>query len=355
MQPTDSTCPMHPEVVRQAPGICPICGMDLEPRTATAETGPSPELRAMTRRLLVSAALTSPLLVLAMSAMFPAAPLSGLVPDRLLGVVELLLATPVVVWGGWPFFVRGYLSIVERSPNMFTLIAIGVAAAWVFSVFALAFPGLVPEGFTAHGRVPLYFEAAAVITTLVLAGQVLELRARHATSNAIRALLALAPDTARRIEEDGREVDVPLDAVAVGDTLRVRPGERIPVDGVVLSGHGTVDEAMVTGEPIPAEKSEGSSVIGGTLDQTGTLVIRAARVGRDTLLARIVQRVSEAQRSRAPVQRLADAVAAWFVPAVLVVAVATALVWGVGGPETRLALGLVYAVAVLFFACPCAL
>ncbi len=353
---TEYTCPMHPEIVRPEPGSCPICGMDLEPVTVTADEGPSPELRSMSRRFWISLALTAPVFVLAMSEMIPGQPIQAAIPDRLLVIVQFVLATPVVLWGGWPFFQRGWASIVNRSLNMFTLIAMGTGAAFVFSAFAVMFPDFIPEGFTGHaGRIPVYFEAAAVITTLVLLGQVLELRARHATTGAIKALLGLAPKTARRIDDDGREKDVPLASVEVGDRLRVRPGEKIPVDGVVESGHSSVDESMITGEPIPVEKIEGDSLIGATLNQTGSIVLRAQRVGRDTLLAQIVQRVSEAQRSRAPIQRLADVVASWFVPAVLVVAVITAVAWGLAGPEPRLAHALVNAVAVLIIACPCAL
>jgi Cu+-exporting ATPase len=350
------TCPMHPEIVRSEPGSCPICGMDLEPRTVTADAGPSPELRSMSRRFWVSLVLTAPVFALAMSEMIPGQPVQHALPDRLLSTVQFLLAAPVVLWGGWPFFVRGWASIVNRSLNMFTLIAMGTGAAFAFSASAVLFPGLIPEGFTGHaGRIPVYFEAAAVITTLVLLGQVLELRARHATTGAIKALLGLAPKTARRIDDHDVERDVPLVSVEVGDRLRVRPGEKIPVDGVLESGRSTVDESMVTGESIPVEKTEGDRVIGATLNQTGSIVLRAERVGRDTLLAQIVQRVSEAQRSRAPIQRLADVVASWFVPAVLVVAVITAVVWGLTGPEPRLAHALVNAVAVLIIACPCAL
>jgi Cu+-exporting ATPase len=350
------TCPMHPEIIRPGPGSCPICGMDLEPRTVPVDERPSPELRAMSRRFLVSLVLTVPVFILAMSEMIPGQPVQRAVSDRVLGLIQFLFATPVVLWGGWPFFVRGWASIVNRSLNMFTLIAMSTGAAFTFSALAVLFPGLIPEGFTGHaGRIPVYFEAAAVITTLVLLGQVLELRARHATSGAIKALLGLAPETAHRIDDDGSEKDVPLAAVEVGDRLRVRPGEKIPVDGIVESGLSAVDESMVTGEPIPIEKSEGGSVIGATLNQTGSIVIRARRVGRDTLLAQIVQHVSEAQRSRAPIQRLADVVASWFVPAVLVVAVITAFAWGLAGPEPRLAHALVNAVAVLIIACPCAL
>jgi len=336
------TCPMHPEIVRSGPGSCPICGMDLEPRMATAEVGPSPELRAMSRRFWTSLALTIPVFLLGMAERFPA--------------LQLLLAAPVVLWGGWPFFERGWASLVQRHLNMFTLIAMGTGAAFGFSVVAVLFPQLLPHGFAGHGeRVPVYFEAAAVITTLVLMGQVLELRARHATSGAIQALLGLAPKTARRVVPDGREEDVSLDLVEVGDLLRVRPGEKIPVDGIVVSGRSSVDESMVTGESIPVEKVESDRVTGATLNQTGSLVLRAERVGSDTLLAQIVQRVSEAQRSRAPIQRLADRVSAWFVPIVLAVAVLTALVWGLVGPEPRLTNALVNAVAVLIIACPCAL
>ncbi len=350
------TCPMHPEIVRPGPGSCPICGMDLEPVRVTEDEGPSPELRSMSRRFWISLALTAPVFVLAMSEMIPGQPVQTAIPDRVLVIVQFVLATPVVLWGGWPFFQRGWTSIVNRSLNMFTLIAMGTGAAFVFSAFAVMFPDFIPEGFTGHaGRIPVYFEAAAVITTLVLLGQVLELRARHATTGAIKALLGLAPKTARRIDDDGSEKDVPLASVEVGDRLRVRPGEKIPVDGVVESGRSSVDESMVTGEPIPVEKSEGDRLIGATLNQTGSIVFRAERVGRDTLLAQIVQRVSEAQRSRAPIQRLADVVASWFVPAVLVVAVITAVVWGLAGPEPRLAHALVNAVAVLIIACPCAL
>jgi Cu+-exporting ATPase len=349
-------CPMHPEVVRDQPGPCPICGMALEPRTATLAEGPDPELRAMTRRLRVSLVLTLPVFLLAMSEMIPGGAVRRTFSGLPVNWVQMVLAAPVVLWGGWPFFQRGWESLVNRSLNMFTLIALGTGAAFAFSVFATLFPGFLPHGFTGHdGLVHVYFEAAAVITTLVLMGQVLELRARHATSGAIKALLGLAPRTARRVSPDGREEDVPLAEVRVGDTLRVRPGEKVPVDGIVVSGRSAVDESMLTGEPIPAEKADGDRVTGGTINQTGTLLMRAERVGGDTLLARIVQRVGEAQRSRAPVQRLADTVSAWFVPVVIAVAALTALAWGVLGPEPRLAHALVNAVAVLIIACPCAL
>ncbi|MBI4169780.1 MAG: copper-translocating P-type ATPase [Acidobacteria bacterium] len=350
------TCPMHPEIVRDGPGSCPICGMDLEPRTVTLEEGPDPELRAMTRRFWVSLALSPPVFLLGMSDMLPGRPLVRALSGPWANWLQLALSAPVVLWGGWPFFERGWASIVSRHLNMFTLIALGTGAAFLFSVFATLFPDVLPHGFRAHdGRVHVYFEAAAVITTLVLMGQVLELRARQATSGAIRALLELAPRTARRVTPDGREEDVALAEVRVEDTLRVRPGEKVPVDGTVLSGHSAVDESMVTGEPIPNEKTGGARVTGGTVNQTGTLVIRAERVGQDTLLAQIVQRVSEAQRSRAPIQRLADSVSAWFVPTVVAVAVLTAFAWGMIGPEPRLAHALVNAVAVLIIACPCAL
>jgi len=343
-------CPMHPEIVRPSPGECPICGMALEPRMGVADE-PSAELRDMTRRLRVSAALTLPLFAVAMIDMF-----RHVAPAGLLDWAELALATPVVVWGGAPFFRRGWASIVRGTPNMFTLIAIGVGTAWAYSTVAALFPDLFPPSFRRHGGAPdLYFEAAAVITTLVLVGQVLELRARERTGDAIRALLGLAPRAARRIVERGREEDVPLDQVRVGDRLRVRPGEKVPIDGVVFEGRSAVDESMITGEPIPVEKTPGARVTGGTVNGTGTLVIRAERVGSETLLAQIVRMVADAQRSRAPVQRLADVVAAWFVPAVLVAALATFVVWMVVGPEPRAAYALVNAVAVLIIACPCAL
>jgi Cu+-exporting ATPase len=352
---TEYTCPMHPEVVQDGPGSCPICGMAQEPRTVTLEEAPNAELVDMTRRFWVSLALTLPVFVLGMSEMIPGQPLQQRFSPQLLSWVQLLLATPVVLWGGWPFFERGARSVRTGHLNMFTLIALGTGAAYGFSVFATLFPDALPHTFGGHdGAVPVYFEAAAVITTLVLLGQVLELRARHATSGALKALLGLAPRTARRLL-DGREEDVPLEQVQVGDRLRVRPGEKVPVDGTVLEGESSVDESMVTGEPIPVEKAKGERVTGGTVNGTGGLVMQAERVGRDTLLAQIVQRVAEAQRSRAPLQRLADKVAAWFVPAVILVAVAAAVVWGVWGPEPRLAHALVNAVAVLIIACPCAL
>ncbi len=340
------TCPMHPEIVRPRPGSCPICGMALEPRTVTAgET--NPELKSMTRRLWIGAALTVPLLVI----MF-----AGLIPGRMLGWIEFALATPVVLWGGWPFFERGWASIVHRSLNMFTLIAIGTGAAYLYSLVAVAAPGLFPATFReASGSLGLYFEPAAVITVLVLLGQVLELKARSQTSGAIQALLGLAPKTARRISRDGSEADVPLTEVAVGDLLRIRPGEKVPVDGVVMDGRSSVDESMVTGEPIPTEKTAGAKLVGGTVNGTGSLVMKAERVGAATLLAQIVKMVSEAQRTRAPIQRLADRVASYFVPAVLTAAVITFVVWAVVGPQPQYAHALVNAVAVLIIACPCAL
>ena len=349
-------CPMHPQIVRDAPGSCPICGMALEPRTVTLEELPNPELVDMTRRFRVSAVLTLPLLAMAMGEMLLGRPPFGLLQGQRLNVCQLALAAPVVLWGGWPFFQRGFASVRNRSLNMFTLIALGTGVAFLFSTFATAFPDLIPASVRSHGgTVPVYFEAAAVITALVLMGQVLELRARHATSGAIRALLGLAPKTARRLTTDGREEDIGLEFVHVGDSLRVRPGEAVPVDGVVLEGASAVDESMVTGESLPVEKGHGNQVTGGTLNQAGTFVMRAERIGKDTLLSQIVKRVSEAQRSRAPIQRLADRVSAWFVPLVIVAAGVTAIVWATVGPEPRLAHALVNAVAVLIIACPCAL
>jgi Cu+-exporting ATPase len=348
------TCPMHPEIVRDAPGSCPICGMALEPKEVTAEEPENPELRDMTRRFWVSVGLTVPLLVLAMGRGLPG--VEPLMASRLGPWLELLLATPVVLWGGWPFFQRGYYSLVHRSLNMFTLIALGVGTAWVYSTVAAVAPAIFPASFRGEGgHVAVYFEAAAVIVTLVLLGQVLELRARSRTGAAIRALLGLAPKTARRLAADGSEQDVPLDQVQVGDRLRVRPGEKVPVDGVVLQGSSNVDESMVTGEPIPVEKGAGDRVIGATINGTGSLVVEAQRVGSDTLLAQIVQMVAEAQRSRAPIQRLADLVSGWFVPAVVVIAVITFGVWAAWGPEPAFAYALINAVAVLIIACPCAL
>jgi Cu+-exporting ATPase len=348
------TCPMHPEVRQVGPGTCPRCGMALEPVTATAEAEANPELADMTRRFWTSLALTIPLVALAMGEMVVPATADLLSPAALQWI-QLGLAAPVVLWGGWPFFVRGWQSIGHASLNMFTLIALGTATAFGYSVFAVLGPDALPHAMRHGDAVPVYFEAAAVIVTLVLLGQVLELRARSATSGAIRALLNLAPPTARRITPDGTDEEIPLAHVHPGDRLRVRPGERVPVDGAVLEGASAVDEAMITGEPIPAEKTAGSRVTGGTVNGTGGFVMRAERVGTDTLLAQIVRMVGEAQRSRAPIQRLADVVSSWFVPAVVLIAAITAFVWGLRGPEPRMAYALVNAVAVLIIACPCAL
>jgi P-type Cu+ transporter len=347
------TCPMHPEIVRTSPGACPICGMALEPRVASLEEAPNHELISMSRRFWLSVALTAPLIFLALWAdMSRAAWLSTAARSW----IELLLATPVVLWCGWPFFRLAWASILNRSPNMFTLIAMGTGTAYVYSVIAALLPGIFPAQFrSADGSLPVYFEAAAVITALVLLGQVLELRARARTGHAIRALLRLAPKTARLVESNGAEKDIALEAVKRGDHLRVRPGEKIPVDGVVLEGATAVDESMVTGEPIPVEKTAGSRVTGGTVNGTGSFVMRAERVGSETLLARIVQMVSEAQRSRAPIQKLADVVASYFVPAVILVAILAFIAWAAIGPPPRLAHALVNAVAVLIIACPCAL
>jgi Cu+-exporting ATPase len=345
------TCPMHPEIVRAAPGECPICGMALEPRTITRELPQSPELSSMWRRLWVSAVLSGPLLLLGMSDL-----IWTHVPFQALPWIELLLASPVVLWGAWPFFQRGWASIQNRSPNMFTLIGLGIGVSYAYSVIALVAPGIFPDAFRMHdGQVGLYFEPAAVITALVLLGQVLELRARSRTSSAIRALLDLAPKSARLVAADGGEEDVPLDRVRVGDRLRLRPGERVPVDGTVVEGESAVDESMITGEPIPVEKSVQAKVIGGTINGSGTFVMTAERVGSETLLAQIVRMVGEAQRSRAPIQRLADKVSAYFAPAVVAAAVITFAVWSLVGPEPRMAHALVNAVAVLIIACPCAL
>ncbi len=347
------TCPMHPQIEQIGPGSCPICGMALEPKVATADAPDDTELRDMTRRFWLSLALSLPTFVLAMAEMIPG--LAGRIPAGTSGWWQLALATPVVLWGGAPFFVRGWASIQNRRANMFTLIALGTGAAYLFSLFVLLFPGLVPHALRHGGALPIYFESAAVIVTLVLLGQVLELRARAATSGAIRALLRLSPETARRVRGDGSDEEVPLEHVKAGDLLRVRPGERLPVDGAVVEGSSAVDESMLTGEPIPVEKVPGERVTGGTLNGSGSFVMRAERVGAETLLARIVTQVAEAQRSRAPVQQLADRISAWFVPAVVVAAVLTALAWWFIGPEPRLAHALTNAVAVLIIACPCAL
>jgi P-type Cu+ transporter len=353
---TEYVCPMHPEVIQDHPGACPKCGMALEPRTVTAEEEENPELVDMTRRFWISLALTVPVFVLAMAEHIPGQPIQHALTGRVTAWIELALATPVVLWGGWPFFARGWRSLVNRSLNMFTLISVGTGTAFFYSVIAALFPGIFPQSFRGPGgEVAVYFEAAAVIVTLVLLGQVLELRARSQTSSAIRALLGLAPKTARLVRADGTEEDVPLERVQPGNRLRVRPGEKMPVDGKVLEGASSVDESMVTGEPIPVEKGPGDRVTGGTVNGTGGLMMQAERVGSDTLLAQIVRMVSEAQRSRAPIQRLADVVSSYFVPAVVGMAVITFIIWALAGPPPRLAYALVNAVAVLIIACPCAL
>ena len=353
---TQWVCPMHPEIVRDAPGTCPICGMALEPRTVSLEEDANPELADMTRRFWVSLTLSLPLLFIAMSEMIPGQPVQHLLSPGVIAWLQLALATPVVLWGGWPFFERGWASVVNRNLNMFSLISLGVGAAYLYSLIAVLFPDIFPESFKGHqGQVPLYFEAAAIITVLVLLGQVLELRARSQTSSAIKALLRLAPRTARRVREDGSEEDIPIESVVVGDRLRVRPGEKLPVDGLVQEGRTSIDESMITGEPIPVEKTTGDRVTAGTVNGSGSIIMRAERVGSETLLAQIVRMVSEAQRTRAPIQRLADVVSSYFVPLVVLVAVITAIVWGLLGPEPRMAYALVNAVAVLIIACPCAL
>ena len=350
------TCPMHPEIRQQGPGNCPICGMALEPLEVTAEAVPNHELMDMTRRFWVGLVLTLPVVVLEMGGHIPGLGLHHLVPPAASTWIQLLLATPVVLWAGWPFFVRGWQSVVNRSLNMFTLIALGTGAAYAYSVVATLAPGAFPEGFRGmDGTVAVYFEAAAVITVLVLLGQVLELRARERTGGAIRALLNMAPKTARRLGEDGGDEEIALADVQVGNRLRVRPGEGIPVDGAVLEGGGAVDESMVTGESLPVEKRPGDKVIGGTVNGTGSLVMRADKVGSDTVLSRIVAMVAEAQRSRAPIQRMADTVAGYFVPAVLAVAVLAFVAWAVWGPSPALSYALVAAVSVVIIACPCAL
>jgi Cu+-exporting ATPase len=348
------TCPMHPEIRQPGPGACPICGMALEPDIATADAGPNPELADMSRRFWIGLALTAPVFALEMGAHIFGA--HAWVDQTLSNWLQCVLATPVVLWAGWPFFVRGWRSLVTRNLNMFTLIALGTGVAYVYSVVATLAPGIFPAAFRSHGgAVSVYFEAAAVITVLVLLGQVLELRAREATSGAIRALLDLAPKSARRVKDDGGDEDVPLDAVAVGNRLRVRPGDKVPVDGEVIEGRSAIDESMVTGESMPVAKEPGANLIAGTINRSGSLVMRAAKVGRDTLIARIVQMVAAAQRSRAPIQRLADQVSGWFVPAVIAVGAIAFVAWATFGPEPRFAYGLVAAVSVLIIACPCAL
>ena len=348
------TCPMHPQIRQVGPGSCPICGMALEPEIAGTETGPNPELVDMTRRFWIGLVLSLPVVALEMGGHLTN--LHMLLGKNLSNWIQFVLATPVVLWAGWPFFVRGWQSLVTRNLNMFTLIAMGTGVAWLYSVVAALMPNLFPAAFRdAEGAVAVYFEAAAVITVLVLLGQVLELRAREATSGAIRALLDLAPKTARRVKGDGSDEEVSLDTIQVGDRLRVRPGDKVPVDGVVLEGRSALDESMVTGESMPVTKEKDSRVIGGTINKSGGFVMRADKIGRDTLLSRIVQMVASAQRSRAPIQRLADQVSAWFVPTVIVVALIAFVAWATFGPEPSFAFGLVAAVSVLIIACPCAL
>jgi Cu+-exporting ATPase len=348
------TCPMHPEIRQTGPGNCPICGMALEPDVASADTSPNPELAGMTRRFWIALALSVPVVVLEMGGhLFN---LDMLISQQASNWVQFALATPVVLWAGWPFFERGARSLATRNLNMFTLIALGTGVAWAYSAAATLAPGLFPQAFRgADGSVAIYFEAAAVITVLVLLGQVLELRAREQTSNAIKALLGLAPKTARRLRGDNTDEEVPLDAIAVGDRLRVRPGEKVPVDGVILDGRATIDESLVTGESMPVGKDQGAKVIAGTLNETGSFVMRAEKIGGETLLSQIVNLVAKAQRSRAPVQRLADQVAAWFVPLVIATALAAFAAWAIFGPEPRFDYGLVAGVSVLIIACPCAL
>lgn len=348
------TCPMHPEIRQVGPGSCPICGMALEPEVASLETGPNPELADMTRRFWIGGALALPAVVLEMGGHL-AGPHNWIDPT-LSNWIQLVFATPVVLWAGWPFFVRGWQSLLTRNLNMFTLIAMGTGVAYVYSVIGTVAPQIFPATFRGHGgAVAVYFEAAAVITVLVLLGQVLELRARDATSGAIKALLQLAPKTARRVDADGNEHEAEIDTLHAGDRLRVRPGEKVPVDGIILEGRSSLDESLVTGESMPVTKETGAKVIAGTLNQSGSFIMRADKVGRETLLSQIVQMVADAQRSRAPIQRLADQVAGWFVPAVIVVALAAFSAWAWFGPEPRLAFGLVAAVSVLIIACPCAL
>src|SRR5580704_12008979 len=358
IQPTtrvEYVCPMHPQIVRSKRGTCPICGMALEPRD-TVDQEENPELADMARRFWISVALTIPILALAMSDLIPGQPLQNILSRSATAWIELLLATPVVLWAGWFFFERGWASIVNRSLNMFTLIALGTGTAYVYSVIAVLFPQVFPDTFRVRGGgVPIYFEAAAAITTLVLLGQVLELRARSRTSTAIRSLLKLSPKSARLVRANGTEIDVPVEHIAAGDLLRVRPGEKVPVDGVITEDESSVDESLMTGEPIPVEKSPGARVIGGTVNGTGSFIMRADRVGSETLLSQIVRMVSQAQRSRAPVQKLADRVAGYFVPAVILVALITFIAWAIYGPEPKMAHALLNAVAVLIIACPCAL
>ena len=348
------TCPMHPEVQQAGPGSCPICGMALEPMTPTLNDGPSSEYADMKRRFIIGLVLALPVVALEMGGHLTG--LRHMLDGRIANLIQMALATPVVLWAGWPFFERGWASVKSRHLNMFTLIAMGTGVAWTYSVAATLAPGIFPAAFRApDGSVAVYFEAAAVITVLVLLGQLLELRARETTSGAIRALLDLSPKLARRVRPDGSDEEVTLDQVLVGDMLRIRPGEKVPVDGVVMEGRGTVDESMVTGESMPVTKEAASKLIGGTINQTGGLVMRADKIGRDTMLARIVQMVADAQRSRAPIQRLADTVSGWFVPAVIAVAAIAFVVWSLFGPSPAMGYGLIAAVAVLIIACPCAL
>ncbi len=350
------SCPMHPEVVQDEPGTCPKCGMELEPRQITAEEEESPDLKSMARRFWVSLVLTVPVLVIAMSDMVPGFSIHGLLPAGVVNWIQLVLASPVVLWGGWPFFERGWRSIINRNLNMFTLIGLGTGAAYAFSLVSTILPQILPKAFlTPEGAAPVYFESAAVIVTLVLLGQVLELRARRQTGGAIRALLGLAAKTARIVRDDSHEEDIPVEAVQPGDRLRVRPGEKVPVDGVVVEGRSNVDESMITGEPTPVEKVKGDRVTGATVNERGSFIMRADRVGSETVLAQIVEMVSQAQRSRAPIQRLADTVAGYFVPAVALTAAITFVAWATIGPDPKLAHALVNAVAVLIIACPCAL
>lgn len=350
------TCPMHPEVRQKGPGNCPICGMALEPEEVSLEEVENPELIDFVRRLKVSVPLTIPLLILAMSDLIPGQPVQHMIPGWVNASIQFILATPVVLWGGFPFFERGWSSIKTRNFNMFTLIAMGTGVAYIFSLVGTFYPSIFPDSLKIHGgMVPLYYEAAAVIVTLVLLGQVLELQARNKTGNAIRALLGLAPKTARKIKSDGSEEDVPVEQILVGDLLRVRPGEKVPVDGEVVEGRSVVDESMITGEPIPVEKEIGDKVTGATVNGTGAFVMKATKVGSDTLLSQIVKMVSQAQRSRAPIQKLADKVSGYFVPAVVLIALVTAVVWYFFGPEPKLTHAIINAVAVLIIACPCAL
>jgi P-type Cu+ transporter len=350
------TCPMHPEIRQKGPGNCPICGMALEPEEISLVEEENPELTDFTKRLKISVPLTVPLLLLAMSDLIPGQPVQHSIPGWINALIQFILATPVVLWAGFPFFERGYQSLKSRNFNMFTLIALGTGVAYVFSLVGAFIPSVFPESLRVHGgMVPLYFEAAAVITTLVLLGQVLELRARSKTGNAIRALLGLAPKTARKMKSDGTEEDIPVEHIHVGDFFRVRPGEKVPVDGEITEGKSIVDESMISGEPVPVEKAVGAKVTGATVNGTGSFVMRATKVGSDTMLSQIVKMVSQAQRSRAPIQKLADTVSGYFVPAVVLVAVVTALIWYFVGPEPKLTHAIVNAVAVLIIACPCAL